>query len=128
MESSQTYINTEPRLISEWPKILLAHNPAPSSVENLRKTITIQVRTHSISPTSYTKSSIWFSSTTEQIHRVYNHIHQSLEEKNCSAAFLGISQEFDRIWHRGLLYISVRSFHIHISPYFSPTNKIYITL
>lgn len=43
--------------------------------------------------------------TTEQIHRVCNHIYQSLEEKKyCSAVFLDISQAFDRVWHRGLLY------------------------
>lgn len=44
-------------------------------------------------------------STTEQVHRVYQTIRQSFEEKKyCSAAFLDIQQAFDRVWHNGLLF------------------------
>lgn len=43
--------------------------------------------------------------TIEQAHRVYNKIFASLEEKKyCSAAFLDITQAFDKVWHTGLLY------------------------
>lgn len=43
--------------------------------------------------------------TTEQIHRVVNLINNTLEEKKyCSAAFLDITQAFDKVWHTGLLY------------------------
>lgn len=43
--------------------------------------------------------------TTEQIHRVCNSINKALEEKQyCSAAFLDVSQAFDKVWHTGLLY------------------------
>lgn len=42
--------------------------------------------------------------TTEQIHRVYRTIRNSLENKEyCSAAFLDIQQAFDKVWHKGLL-------------------------
>lgn len=43
--------------------------------------------------------------TIEQIHRVCTNISQTLEDKKyCSAAFLDISQAFDKVWHTGLLY------------------------
>lgn len=43
--------------------------------------------------------------TIEQVHRVVNIIRQDLEDKRyCSAAFLDISQAFDKVWHPGLLY------------------------
>lgn len=43
--------------------------------------------------------------TIEQVHRVVNIINDNLEEKRyCSAAFLDISQAFDKVWHEGLLY------------------------
>lgn len=43
--------------------------------------------------------------TIEQIHRVYDVVAKVLEEKKyCSAAFLDISQAFDKVWHVGLLY------------------------
>lgn len=43
--------------------------------------------------------------TTEQIHRIVNKISNDLEEKRyCSAAFLDITQAFDKVWHEGLLY------------------------
>lgn len=43
--------------------------------------------------------------TVEQIHRVANTIGRSLEDKQyCSAAFLDITQAFDKVWHVGLLY------------------------
>lgn len=44
-------------------------------------------------------------STVEQVHRVANLIKQDLEKKQyCTAAFLDISQAFDKVWHKGLLY------------------------
>jgi hypothetical protein len=44
-------------------------------------------------------------STIEQTHRVVQRIHEALESKQyCSAAFLNISQAFDKVWHTGLLY------------------------
>lgn len=42
--------------------------------------------------------------TVEQVHRIVNKIHSHLEAKRyCSAAFLDISQAFDKVWHDGLL-------------------------
>jgi hypothetical protein len=44
-------------------------------------------------------------STIEQIHQIVQRINQALENKQyCCAAFLDISQPFDKIWHTGLLY------------------------
>lgn len=44
-------------------------------------------------------------STIEQIHRVVNVIDQALQNKKyCSAAFLDVSQAFDKVWHPGLLF------------------------
>ena len=44
-------------------------------------------------------------STIEQIHRVASKINQALQTKvYCSAAFLDISQAFDKVWHTGLLF------------------------
>jgi hypothetical protein len=44
-------------------------------------------------------------STIEQTHRVVQRIHEALETKQYySAAFLDISQAFDKVWHTGLLY------------------------
>lgn len=43
--------------------------------------------------------------TTEQVHRVYNIIRDAFEKKRyCSAAFLDITQAFDKVWHPGLLF------------------------
>jgi len=43
--------------------------------------------------------------TIEQVHRITNIIHRTLENKQyCTAAFLDISQAFDKVWHEGLLY------------------------
>jgi len=42
--------------------------------------------------------------TIEQVHRITNIIHRAIENKYCTAAFLGISQTFDKVWHEGLLY------------------------
>lgn len=43
--------------------------------------------------------------TVEQVHRVVNKISNDLEDKKyCSAAFLDITQAFDKVWHEGLLY------------------------
>jgi hypothetical protein len=44
-------------------------------------------------------------STIEQVHRVANLIREDLENKRyCTAAFLDVSQAFDKVWHKGLLY------------------------
>lgn len=44
-------------------------------------------------------------STIEQVHRVADVIRTDLESKRyCSAAFLDITQAFDKVWHTGLLY------------------------
>lgn len=43
--------------------------------------------------------------TIEQVHRVVQKINQTLQTKRyCSAAFLDISQAFDKVWHTGLLF------------------------
>ena len=43
--------------------------------------------------------------TVEQVHRVVSEIRNSLEQKlYCSAAFLDITQAFDKVWHEGLIY------------------------
>lgn len=43
--------------------------------------------------------------TIEQVHRVVDNINTSFDQqKYCSAAFLDVSQAFDRVWHKGLLY------------------------
>jgi hypothetical protein len=42
-------------------------------------------------------------STIEQTHRIVQRIKEALENKQyCSAAFLYISQAFDKVWHTGL--------------------------
>ena len=43
--------------------------------------------------------------TIEQAHRITNVTHNALESnKYCTAAFLDISQVFDKVWHEGVLY------------------------
>lgn len=43
--------------------------------------------------------------TIEQVHRLVDVIGRALENKlYCCAAFLDISQAFDKVWHNGLLY------------------------
>ncbi|CAG4981210.1 unnamed protein product [Colias eurytheme] len=43
--------------------------------------------------------------TIEQVHRLVEHINETYEKKKyCTAAFLDISQAFDRVWHDGLLF------------------------
>lgn len=43
--------------------------------------------------------------TIEQIHRLVEQIFTSFEEKKyCTAAFLDVSQAFDKVWHDGLLF------------------------
>jgi hypothetical protein len=44
-------------------------------------------------------------STIQQIYRIIQRINEALENKHhSSAAFLDISQAFDKVWHTGLLY------------------------
>jgi hypothetical protein len=45
------------------------------------------------------------NSTIEQTHRIVQWINEALEHKQyCSAAFIDITQAFDKVWHTGLLY------------------------
>jgi len=40
-----------------------------------------------------------------QVYRITNIIRRAIENKQyCTAAFLDISQTFDKVWHEGLLY------------------------
>jgi hypothetical protein len=49
--------------------------------------------------------------TIEQAHRLVYKINNDLESKRyCSAAFIEISQAFDKVWHTGLLYKLKRAF------------------
>jgi hypothetical protein len=49
-------------------------------------------------------------STIEQTHQIIQRINEALENKQyCSAAFLDISQAFNKVWHTGLLYKLRRS-------------------
>ncbi|VVC27581.1 Reverse transcriptase domain [Cinara cedri] len=44
-------------------------------------------------------------STIHQVHRLVDKISYTLEKKLiCTAAFLDVSQAFDRVWHEGLLF------------------------
>jgi hypothetical protein len=44
-------------------------------------------------------------STTQQCHRVADTINKALENHQfCTAAFLDVSQAFDKVWHPGLLF------------------------
>jgi hypothetical protein len=44
-------------------------------------------------------------STIEQVHRITEIINGTLEKKQyCSAAFLDITQAFDKVWHPRLLF------------------------
>jgi hypothetical protein len=40
----------------------------------------------------------------KQVHRITEIIKGASEKKNCSAAFLDITQAFDKVWHPGLLF------------------------
>jgi hypothetical protein len=41
----------------------------------------------------------------QQCHRVADTINKALENRQfCPAAFLDVSQAFDKVWHPGLLY------------------------
>jgi len=49
--------------------------------------------------------------TIEQPQRLVNKIHNDLENRRyCSAAFIDISQAFDKVWHTGLFYKLKRAF------------------
>jgi hypothetical protein len=53
-------------------------------------------------------------SNIEQTHRIVHRINEAFEYKaNYSAAFLDISQAFDKVWHFGLLYKLRQSLHIN---------------
>ena len=59
--------------------------------------------------------------TIEQVHRITNIIHRALENKHyCTAAFLDISQAFDKIWHEGLLSKIKTSFRTICTKSYNP--------
>lgn len=61
--------------------------------------------------------------TIEQIHRVVDVVAKDLEQKRyCSAAFLDISQAFDKVWHTGLLY----KLKLHLPPQIYMVLKSYL--
>ena len=46
-------------------------------------------------------------STIDQVHRIVHTIEETLEKKKvCSAIFLDVAQAFDKVWHKGLDYIT----------------------
>lgn len=48
--------------------------------------------------------------TIEQVHRIVTQIRKAFEEKlYCSSLFIDISQAFDKVWHKGLIYKIVQS-------------------
>lgn len=52
--------------------------------------------------------------TIEQVHRLIATINEAFEHKKyCSAAFLDISQAFDRVWHEGLLFKILKALPIN---------------
>jgi hypothetical protein len=56
-------------------------------------------------------------STIQQIHRIVNKINEAIKNNQyCSAAFLDISQAFDKVWHTGLLYKLRQSLPLHYFP------------
>jgi hypothetical protein len=58
-------------------------------------------------------------STIQQAHRIVQRLNEALENKKyCSAAFLDISQAFDKVWRTGLLslllnYFIILKFYLH---------------
>jgi hypothetical protein len=43
--------------------------------------------------------------TIEQAHRIVHKVNDDLDNKRfCTAAFIDITQAFDKVWHTGLLY------------------------
>ncbi|TDG51265.1 hypothetical protein AWZ03_002352 [Drosophila navojoa] len=80
--------------------------------------------------------------TTEQLHRVTDHILRAFDnKKHCNAIFLDIEQAFDRVWHPGLLqkikeqlpshyfalirsYLEGRSFRVKVKSSQSSTYSI----
>ncbi|CAK9827570.1 Probable RNA-directed DNA polymerase from transposon BS [Anthophora retusa] len=81
-------------------------------------------------------------SALEQIHRIVDAMEKSFEEKKvCTAAFIDVSQAFDRVWHPGLLfklkinlphcfykffesYLSERYFRVKYNESYSSIQKI----
>jgi hypothetical protein len=55
-------------------------------------------------------------STTEQMHQIVQRINEALENKQySSAAFLDISQAFDKVWHTGQVKLQVTSYKLRRS-------------
>ena len=56
-------------------------------------------------------------STIEQVHRVYNILRNALENKQyCTAAFLDVTQAFDKVWHLGLGVCITQKLAAHFYP------------
>jgi len=61
-------------------------------------------------------------STIQQCHRLTDIIHRALDDQHfCSAAFLDVSQAFDKVWHQGLL-LKIRQSSVLQSPKVLPTT------
>jgi hypothetical protein len=88
--------------------ILPPDQPPPCSIQSLRKITLKPYPPTGGLPQSHPRSPVWLQKTTfhkEQTHCVVQRIHKALETKQYySAAFLDISQAFDKVWHTGLLY------------------------
>jgi hypothetical protein len=52
-------------------------------------------------------------STIEQVHRTTEIVRETFEKQICSAAFLDITQAFDKVWHTGLLFNVRKIFPVH---------------
>jgi hypothetical protein len=65
-------------------------------------------------------------STIEQTHRIVQRINEALENNQyCSAAFLYISQAFDKVWHTGLLsYLHSRHFLIKVETEYRELSSV----
>jgi hypothetical protein len=64
-------------------------------------------------------------STLEQTHRIAQRINEEFETNQyCSAAFLDISQAFDKAWHTGLLY-KLRQSLLPQNYYLSPKSYLH---
>ena len=62
-------------------------------------------------------------STVQQCHRITGIINKAIENQQyCTAAFLDVSQAFDKVWHQGLL---IKIKRILPSSYFNPL-KLYL--
>jgi hypothetical protein len=69
-------------------------------------------------------------STLQQCHRITHTVNTALEHKQyCTAAFLDVSQAFDKVWHPGLLYKLKKCLPISYFPLFQSylQDRTYVT-